>query len=509
METVETGNFEQEKLSLNLAIVGGGRTCKAFLDLIRKDQPSYLDINVLGVCEINSTASGLATAREMGLYTTDRLSEVLNLPGIDAVLELTNNQALADIMAQKPADVAIIEHNAGRLLETFFSVSRKLASAKKRIALERRSYEVLFQQSNIGIVVLTPDFAIVDANRAYLTAVNNTREAAIGKPCHEIVKGFFAPCSYAQMGFECPVVQTLRTGQSAFVIHEYEVSENQTSYFNIAAYPIKDAEGNIVRIIELWREITKEISSRWEKQVQRLEKDMKKTIQEDRMISLGRLVASCVHEINNPIQGLLTLGHLIQENLREKPAPDPSDVAEMQRHLQLMTGELERCGDIISGLLSFSRESAIEFKEEDLNDILNAVIALTRHKMKLGDIVLETHLSTEPLYIVGDKNQLQQCVLNLIFNAIEAMPDGGKLVVRSSREKNHRIRVVIRDTGCGISEKDLHYIFDPFFTTREEGAGIGLGLSIVYGMVKSHKGDIAVESRLGEGTAFILTFPGA
>ena len=170
--------------------------------------------------------------------------------------------------------------------------------------------------------------------------------------------------------------------------------------------------------------------------------------------------------------------------------------------------ELERCGNIISGLLSFSREPALGFKDVDLNEVLDAVIALTRHKMELQNIKLNTNMYPRPLVLQGDVNQLQQCFLNLIFNAIEAMSKGGELHLMSAIQDNdNKIKIEIRDTGCGIREENLEHIFDPFFTTKGEGEGTGLGLSIVYGAVKAHRGDIKMESEPGKGTTFILDFP--
>ncbi|MBW1945195.1 MAG: PAS domain-containing sensor histidine kinase, partial [Deltaproteobacteria bacterium] len=238
-----------------------------------------------------------------------------------------------------------------------------------------------------------------------------------------------------------------------------------------------------------------------------LKADLRKLVQEDRMISLGKLVASSVHEINNPIQGLLTFSHLMQEILKEG-APGPDDLKKFQYYLSLMSSELERCGNIISGLLSFSRQSSMEYKDVDLNEVLGQVISLTSHKMEIQNIQLRKKFSSSPLMVNGDVNQLQQCFLNLIFNAIEAMPQGGQLSVISewdNEQKNARLE--FRDTGCGISEKNLDHIFDPFFTTKEEGAGTGLGLSIMHGVVKAHKGEIKVKSRVGKGSSFILNFP--
>ena len=128
--------------------------------------------------------------------------------------------------------------------------------------------------------------------------------------------------------------------------------------------------------------------------------------------------------------------------------------------------------------------------------------------MELFNVELTTRLHQGLLIVQGDERELQQCFLNLIFNAIEAMPNGGKLQITSELERNNKnVRIEIRDTGYGISKKNLEHIFDPFFTTKGEGEGTGLGLSIVYGITKNHKGNIRVNSRVGEGSSFVLTFP--
>ena len=173
-----------------------------------------------------------------------------------------------------------------------------------------------------------------------------------------------------------------------------------------------------------------------------------------------------------------------------------------------MSKELERCGNIVSGLLSFSRESTIEYNILDLNEVLEAVLTLTQHKMKLQNIQLIAKLSPKPLFAKGDANQLQQCFLNLIFNAISAMPNGGELHVISKQDKAQKKACIeIRDTGYGIPEETLDHIFDPFFTTKEGGEATGLGLSIVYGITKNHGGNIKLTSKVGEGTSVVLDFP--
>jgi signal transduction histidine kinase len=150
----------------------------------------------------------------------------------------------------------------------------------------------------------------------------------------------------------------------------------------------------------------------------------------------------------------------------------------------------------------------MEHKTIDINEVLQAVIALTHHKMSLQSIKLTTHLHPGVLWVRGNANRLQQCLLNLVFNAMEAMPEGGELVMSSDLDPDRKtVLLEIRDTGSGIQEEHLNHIFDPFFTTKEAGQGTGLGLSIVYGIAKNHRGDIRVQSEVGKGSSFLLKLP--
>ena len=494
--------------TINLAIVGGGRACKFFLLLLRNESFSYLKVNIIGVCDINPEAEGLVLAKKLGIYTTNNFQDLFKLKNLDSIIELTGKEdVLLDIIRFRPKEIGVIEHNIGRLLRSLFEVNQQLKSAEEQLAFEKQFSDFLIHQSTAAIVIINTDFTIVELNEPYLKAVNKSKEEVIGKHCYQISHGFSVPCSSAQPDMKCPMVETLRTGMSSHVIHEHPDPEKGSTFCNLIALPLLDRNGEISRIIEVWRDITDVVSHSWTKHIKEMKSDLQKLVQEDRMISLGKLVASCVHEINNPIQGLLTFTYLMLEILAERK-PSPEDIEQFKRHLSFMSKELERCGNIVSGLLSFSRENPKEFKELDLNDVLNSVISLTRHKMELRNIELTTHLYQGLLIIRGDERELQQCFLNLIFNAIEAMPKGGQLQIISELESdknNHRIE--IRDTGYGIPTENLEHIFDPFFTTKEEGEGTGLGLSIVYGITKNHNGKIKANSNVGEGSSFVLTFP--
>jgi len=502
------GNEIPTRLPLNIAIVGGGKACKFFLELLRSDYLKYLDINLMGVCDINPKAEGLVMAQKMGIPTTDNFRDFFKYQDLNSIIELTNSRdVLLDLVKLRPKGVGVLEHNIGQIFRLFYNVDQQLKSAEYQANLQKMFSDFMIQQSNAAIVVLNTDFTISDVNEAYLNIVGKARDEVLGAHCYEVYYGLKAPCASSYPMMQCPMLETLRTGKSAHVVHEFKGGDKSTAYGNIVTYPLVSQEGEIFQVIEILRDITEAIANGWENRVRELKADLNQMVQEDRMISLGKLAASCVHEINNPIQGLLTFTDLMKDMLFQGSFT-PEKREKFKNFLETMSDELERCGKIISGLLSFSRELPLEYKQVVFNDILEAVLNLTRHKMELQNIHLTTHLAKGVLLIKGDANRLQQALLNLIFNAIEAMPEGGELQITSRLlQEERQIQIEIQDSGQGIPERHISNIFDPFFTTKNEGEGTGLGLSIVYGVVRNHGGNIHVKSHDCKGTTFVLNFP--
>ncbi len=246
------------------------------------------------------------------------------------------------------------------------------------------------------------------------------------------------------------------------------------------------------------------------REMRRLEQqfdDQARLLHQDKMISLGRLAASVVHEINNPLAGVLNYVRLMIK-IMNRGALNQEHTEKFQRYLSLVESETGRCSQIVSNLLAFSRKSELEFKKIDINELIQRCIMLSEHKLTLQDIEIKRDLDPTIPKIWGDFNQIQQCLINLIFNAIDAMPQGGAITLRSSSIRGEgSVEVRVLDTGCGIAKENIPLIFDPFFTTKKEGQGLGLGLSTVNGIVDRHKGDIHVESEIGKGALFTLRFP--
>lgn len=231
-----------------------------------------------------------------------------------------------------------------------------------------------------------------------------------------------------------------------------------------------------------------------------------KLLHREKMVSLGRLAASMVHEINNPLSGILNYIRLMIHISKKGNLQDQVD--KFNSYLEIIESETQRCSDLVSGLLKFSRKTNLEQKSIDVTDLIQHSLLLCNHKLELSNIVLNVRCNPDVPPVFGDFNQLEQCIINLIFNAIDAMENGGDLKIETRFDPEEKLVFIsIKDNGKGISKEDLNFIFEPFFTTKNDGYGVGLGLSSAYGMIEKHKGTIVVESCLNFGSEFIIKLP--
>jgi len=230
-------------------------------------------------------------------------------------------------------------------------------------------------------------------------------------------------------------------------------------------------------------------------------------IRTEKLASLGKLAATIAHEINNPIAAVLNYIRLMKKLILKKSFTTKK-IEDISRYLNTMDEETTRCGEIVKNLLSFSRQSGINKQTYNIEEIINKALVLIGHTLMLRGERQIKNIEPELPKVKCDFKQIQQVFLNLFSNAIESMSSGGTLTVTAKKSaKKGFVEIAVSDTGVGISKKNLKNIFEPFFTTKEECKGVGLGLSVVYGIITRHNGSIKVESKLNQGSVFTVFLP--
>ena len=256
-------------------------------------------------------------------------------------------------------------------------------------------------------------------------------------------------------------------------------------------------------------EMQQTLENKVEERTEQLQAAQRKLVQSDRLATLGQLAASVAHEINNPVSGVLNLSMLLERLMANGQYP-PGREAEFRKYLGLISAETARVGRIVSDLLAFSRGSKPRRAPADLNKLVRTTLNLTEHKLKLVNAETDLQLQDNLPPVECDSSQIQQVILNLVLNGAQAMQSrgGGKLMIRTRLlPDGENVELCVHDTGEGIAPENLPKIFDPFFTTKAEGKGVGLGLAVLYGIVKAHEGEVEVKSKRNEGTTFTVSLP--
>ncbi len=226
----------------------------------------------------------------------------------------------------------------------------------------------------------------------------------------------------------------------------------------------------------------------------------------EKIASLGKLSSSVAHEINNPLSGVLTYTKLVQKQLRKLDFEDEVK-GSMLKSLKVIEQETKRCGDIVKGLLDFSRKDQQHFENKQLHNILQETYDLMAHQMKMANISFITDFAARWDTIYCSENQIKQACVAILVNAYEAVSDNGDIMMRTYNLNEDHIKLDITDNGTGIAPEDISHIFEPFFSAKQKASGIGLGLAIVHGIVQNHKGKIEVESEPGKGTTLSIILP--
>jgi two-component system NtrC family sensor kinase len=287
--------------------------------------------------------------------------------------------------------------------------------------------------------------------------------------------------------------------------HQIEVHSNDelgalAGSFNSMSLQLRKANEEIVA----W---ARTLEDRVEQKTGELKRAHDQMLHAEKMASIGKMAAVVAHEINNPLSGILTYAKLLRKWL-DRGETGGKHREEAQQCLDLIASESRRCGDLVKNLLTFSRTAPMNPEPTDLNAVVDRLVRLVQHQLEMTGIQLQSDLAQDLPRVYCDPAQMEQVLLALVMNAIDAMPRGGNLWLRTrSRGKPAEVEIQVKDDGSGIPPEILTQIFEPFLTTKETGKGVGLGLAISHSIVERHHGHIEVQSEVGKGTTITVTLP--
>ena len=347
-------------------------------------------------------------------------------------------------------------------------------------------FDGLLKNMNGGVFVIDQDMTIHFFSKAAEWITGYSHEEALGKPCYEIFKSDI--CADA-----CPFKTVMKKGvpikrMSMVILGKYgsQIAISRT------AFRLKDADGNTLGMAAVFRDTT---------ELQNLRQQL---LQSEKMALMGQLAAGVAHEINNPINGIITYIRLLLRKLDENKV-DPET---WKKNLGLVERETKRIGRLVKNLLNFSRKTEPELRSVSMKNLIEDTLPLLKEQLLLKDINLIKKYDDNIAEVLGDPNQLQQVILNLVLNAVQAVEKQGKIKITLGAEGSGFVHFNIWDDGIGIPQEDMEKLFDPFYTTKTgQQTGIGLGLSIVQRIIKAHHGRITIQSEVNKGTTVSVRLP--
>jgi two-component system, NtrC family, sensor kinase len=498
---------------IHIGLVGGGEFCT---EILKKTTSVYAQDEIyapfLAVADSDSQSPAMVLADELGLLTFTDYHQLYDPRyNINLIIILTPDETiLRDILQTRPERIRILSYH---VFQIFW---KAIGNEERKLRQRTEEMETILNGIQDFILVINPDMSIVEANESFLQKMGYSRSEVIGRKCYEVYHRNEQLCQLANNA--CPLNKVIREQRLDRQIQKRELPNGDVLYYEVSIFPIWEKSGKISRFIHISRDITQqrqqdeEITQRLEKMVEERTRQLKEThaklLHHDKMASLGKLSASVVHEINNPIAGILNLIILMKRIIAENSL-DPKDIKQFNFYLNLMETETRRTSRVVSNLLAFSRQSKMEMKPVDINRLLEQTLVLNSNLLKIASVKVQKRMDPSLPNIVGSEDQLKQVFMNLISNAAQAMEpkEGGVLRIETSLStKEPGVMVKIKDSGIGIPEEDIPRLFEPFFTTRKR-KGVGLGLSVVYGIIQDHGGSIYVKSKVGEGATFSVKLP--
>jgi PAS domain S-box-containing protein len=361
---------------------------------------------------------------------------------------------------------------------------QRTAYINKRLQQEKRKLENIISAIGAGLAIIDKNYHVIWSNRTMEEWFKTDRDLE-GIPCYVLFKRGSKNCN------KCTMRHTFETGGIQRVKHSLVNSEGERKHYQLTTTPLMDINGDVIQVLCLVQDITNQVGMQL------------KLIQAGKLAAIGELASGLAHQLNNPLVGIL---NYVQLMLRKIAPEDPN-----RELLDTVERGAKQCRDIVRNLLNFSRPHHFNFELLDLQTIITSTLVLIENTLRVGNIKIIRDINKALPPIEGNVTQIQQVFLNLLMNALHAMPQGGEIristdTIRDQEEQDYAV-IKFVDSGPGIPKSIIDKIFDPFFTTKEKDQGTGLGLSIAYGIIKAHNGKIVVESDEGNGAAFTVYFP--
>jgi two-component system NtrC family sensor kinase len=385
---------------------------------------------------------------------------------------------------------------AARISSLYEAARASSASLAKEV--ERRTAEAEAQRRFTEAIIDTLPVSLYAVDRNHrIVAWNRNRElGGQGIPRGEALgRNIFDVLTRQRRDIlEREFSRAFETGRMERIEQESIAEDGTAKHWLVSKVPMRVGGDEVSHVITVGEDITTRVEAN--RAVARTEK----------LAAVGRLAAGVVHEINNPLATIAACAEALETRVAEGAFGQSTEIEDLREYLSLIRSEAFRCKTITNGLLDFSRNRAGQHAPVELGEVLEAAARLLRHQKRSRNVEIVVDAAPDVAAVSGDAGQLQQAVIILAENAIDAMPQGGTLLLRA-RNEGAGVRVEVCDTGVGIPQENLARIFDPFFTTKDVGQGTGLGLAVCYGIVTEHGGRVAVDSVIGRGTTFTLVLP--
>jgi PAS domain S-box-containing protein len=444
---------------------------------------ALLDLNYYLPCRVAESPSDEGNGKALRAASLRMFAQPQNAAGRTIAVIGLGRTLGGDFLSSE--DVELLESLASYIGIALQNASLYARLEEKIVEFERLKEfnENIVESINVGIFAIDLEDRIESWNAQMEAMYALSRGEALGQAL-----GAVFPLEFIE------ALEGFRNDQGVHHLYKFRLTTRagELRIANIAIAPLLSRDFVSVGRIVLVDDITERVA---------LETQL---AQADKLSSIGLLAAGVAHEINTPLAVISSYAQMLAKQLRGDPRADER----LGPVLDKITQQSFRAAEIANGLLNFSRTSTTEFRSTDLNQVIRDTLSLLEHQFKTAQILLDLDLAGELPPIHGNPGKLQQVFLNLLLNAKEAMPGGGRL--RVATLLNGHVEAVISDSGSGIAPEHLKRIYDPFFTTKNipgDRRGTGLGLAVSYGIIQEHAGKIHVESAVGAGTTFHLEFP--